>query len=318
MLQALLDGTLPQKVEVGDQSHSRLRAYFDDALFDDYLKAVSTKSRPPPISTWALRSKGNNSPAFYVRCFISDIGDSPTPRQFRTIIACTRQYISGDPDHAKLCLRIDNESRANRSDEEDITHGRHYFLAGSARGVEIIATFCGALEGLLNEGDDHTQDIPFPHMFKYIKYTEKEGAHNKPIFKWKTYVIGYPISVDECKLGKELFARLTESYFNSDIGFNIAPAGLSLSRMEKLVQERKQRVENLTRDERTKDGKIEKAIQDLRAVQRQTQDMCTDPEMRAAKVRHDEAFWERMTATQKDIQEQEKDIQEQEEAIERE
>ncbi|KAI1522786.1 hypothetical protein PtrSN001A_011594 [Pyrenophora tritici-repentis] len=146
MLQALLDGTLPQKVEVGDQSHSRLRAYFDDALFDDYLKAVSTKSRPPPISTWALRSKGNNSPAFYVRCFISDIGDSPTPRQFRTIIACTRQYISGDPDHAKLCLRIDNESRANRSDEEDITHGRHYFLAGSARGVEIIATFCGALE----------------------------------------------------------------------------------------------------------------------------------------------------------------------------
>ena len=65
-------------------------------------------------------------------------------------------------------------------------------------------------------------------LFEDICRMRFRHTDNQPMFKWKTYVIGYPTSVAECKLGEELFCRLTVSYYITGIGFNIGPAGLSI------------------------------------------------------------------------------------------
>ncbi|RMZ71499.1 hypothetical protein GMOD_00006619 [Pyrenophora seminiperda CCB06] len=284
MLQALLDGSLPQKVENQDQPDNQLREYFDDSKYPDDIKAGCTKSNPPAINPWVLRSKQDSVPAFYVRCFIDDIGHAPTPRQLRTAIACMRQYVSGNSDYDNLCVRIDNESRANRSDEDDINQGLHHFLAGSTERVENIITFCTALESVLDDlldvqveqtqdeqpqdqqiQDEQAQNRPVPFMLTYVGYTGNESnrtrqhesggeSHLKslfesvcrmnfrspddvPIFKWETYIIGYPVSPDECKMGEELYCQITQSYYNGGLGFNIAPAGLSTDSTKKLSQD---------------------------------------------------------------------------------
>lgn len=51
----------------------------------------------------------------------------------------------------------------------------------------------------------------------------------RPIHSLKDHVICYLVSLNECRLGEELFTRAGLGYYKAGLGFNIAPAGIAVS-----------------------------------------------------------------------------------------
>ncbi|KAI4936868.1 uncharacterized protein J4E92_001593 [Alternaria infectoria] len=267
MLQSILDGSLPRRLLGNDDADAGLRYHYDDSSLEAYYVAMATKAELPDVSSWVLRSKSTPCPCFYVRYITNASGESLTPRQLKQVIRCMRDYVSGDPKHIDLCVLVDNVSRGTRSSRNDIAVGAHHFLQGSAVRIGRVIAFCNALDNLLDQNkSDHpqAQDLPFKHLFKYVGYTENEADRTKrhntgdtnflqafftnicriqfkgedgvPLYNWRTYIVAFPISVEESKLGEELFCQMTQSYYHTGIGFNIAPAGISVESAVQMPQ----------------------------------------------------------------------------------
>lgn len=114
MLEAILDGTLAQKVCAGSPD---LIEYFEDTRLDRCVNA-STGPRPR-VSEWLTRLQTPYCPALYMRVFVDQEGRSPTPAQLRSVIEHLHMYISGNNDHADTCASIDNQG-SELSTPEDI------------------------------------------------------------------------------------------------------------------------------------------------------------------------------------------------------
>jgi hypothetical protein len=259
ILQSLLDDSLAEKVEGGDPSHHALADYFDQSNYVQFIQRATADSTGPHVNRWVKRHKVQFSPSFYVRILANANGQSPTPVQMRKVITRMRQYISGDLGYVDECVAIDNAFRSNRSDATNIRDRQHYFLEGSVQRVQVILTFCEALEDLLQTHappGSMAESMPFKYKVKYFGFTTNDSERNKrhdagrtnwlkalyhsickaefhdadnqPEFTWHHYVIGFPVSVDECHLGEEIFCQIGCGYFHTGLGFNIQPAGISI------------------------------------------------------------------------------------------
>jgi hypothetical protein len=259
MLQAVLDDSRTDKVMSGDAAHAALSDYFDQEKFEEFA------ARPPSTAglrtnRWVLRHKSQFAPAFHVRVLADAQGESPTPVQLRRVILRMRQYVSGNADYIDECVAIDNISRSTRSDRISIAERQHYFLDGSTQRVQAILTFCEALDLLLQTHApprSPQESLPFKYKLKYFGFTvndtvrsrnheagntnwlksffhsicrvEFKDADDQPVFYWHHHVIGFATSVEECHLGEELFCQIGSGYYQTGLGFNIQPAGLSVN-----------------------------------------------------------------------------------------
>jgi len=167
---------------------------------------------------------------------------------------------TNNPSYVDVCVDIDNAKRHNTSDRENIMQREHFFLNGSLQRVQVILTFCEALEDLLQThapAGSPQESQPFKFKAKYFGYTTNDAERSKrhdagttnwlksfyhsicktefhdptgtPDFTWHHYVVGFAVSVDECHIGEELFCQIGSGYYNTGVGFNIQPAGISVS-----------------------------------------------------------------------------------------
>lgn len=260
MLKALSDDTLAQKVQSEDPADEQLADYFDQSNYEAFIGRDQSRMTVPHVNQWIKRHKNQFAPSFYVHILADADGQSPTPIQLRRVVGRMRQYVSGDIGYADECIAIDNASRSNRSDYANISERQHYFLDGSTQRVQIILTFCEALEDLLlthAPPGSREESVPFKHQAKYFGFTVNDTDRNKrhetgntnwlkalyhsickvefhdedgqPEFDWHHYVIGFATSVDECHIGEELFCQIGSGYYYTGLGFNIQHAGTSVN-----------------------------------------------------------------------------------------
>jgi hypothetical protein len=233
LLRSLLDGTLNVKVAGQD---AELHGYFTGGY-------------------WTARQSGSFAPIHYVRIFGDRHGKSPSPRQLFLVLDDLAKYVSGDPQHDDTCAEIDGMSGRSRSEAADIREGLHHFFEGSVGRPPVLLTFIEAHKAYLATIADDQHDQPIPHPLQYVGFTTSVGRraaeHDNgstswltslfdavcrrlfqrpdggPVFRFELYVVAFPVSRDECKLGEELLSRMCKSYFYTGLGFNIQAAGVS-------------------------------------------------------------------------------------------
>ncbi|KAF2732527.1 hypothetical protein EJ04DRAFT_578286 [Polyplosphaeria fusca] len=153
-------------------------------------------SDPERQSEWYERKSEPFAPAIYV-CMPADSGgESLTPFELRIVILRMRQYVSGDPQFHQQNAEIDCQSRG-KSRPSDIARGRHFYLNGSSNRVLQILCWC----------------------FDTEAYLDREA----PV--WNPCQSQLRV---KCR-DREIFTRIGGGYHYTGRGFNIAPAGLSVS-----------------------------------------------------------------------------------------
>jgi hypothetical protein len=238
ILQALLDGDLASKVIAGAPEDAELCRHFDD---DDY---------------WMVRNGGGFAPVHYVRIFADAAGKPPSPAQLYTVVDILEKYASGKREHDQLCADVDGQIPRGSSTAASIQQGLHRWFDGNAARVTMLLTFAAALKAYLDKIPQHSRDQPIPDSLKYVGFSivekSRTSSHNtgttswlmalffcacklsfhnagRALFEFSTYIVAYPITRDECKLGEELFCRMCKSYYQGGLGFNIQHAGLSVA-----------------------------------------------------------------------------------------
>jgi hypothetical protein len=63
------------------------------------------------------------------------------------------------------------------------------------------------------------------HSILKVEFHDENGI---PEFDWHHYVVGFPVSVDECHLGEEIFCQIGNGYYYTGLGSNIQPAGIAV------------------------------------------------------------------------------------------
>ncbi|EOA82416.1 hypothetical protein ACJQWK_04656 [Exserohilum turcicum] len=84
--------------------------------------------------------------------------------------------------------------------------------------------------------------------------------HGLPVFHWKTYIVGFPTSVEERQLGEEIYFQITQSYYDTGLGFNIAPAGLSIQSANKLSPDKSKQLRSIRNDSKTYQDQIQAEV----------------------------------------------------------
>jgi hypothetical protein len=64
------------------------------------------------------------------------------------------------------------------------------------------------------------------HSILKVEFHDEDG---QPELAWHHYVVDFPVSVDECHLGEEIFCQIENGYYYTGLGFNIQPAGIAVS-----------------------------------------------------------------------------------------
>ncbi|OSS48889.1 hypothetical protein B5807_06791 [Epicoccum nigrum] len=252
VLQALVDGSLPRKVNDPSPEDMDVFYHFDRKNLEQYYKKSDVD-----VSYWITRQhdNGNFVPVIYARILHDAKGRSPTPAQLLQVADYLHNYVSGNPLHDSICAEIDNQIKPGTSSEADIRNGRHKFLKGKPDRAQVIVTFATALQTVLRDVDRNVHNQPWNRNLKYIGYTDNASARssqhdyqtsswlmdlfthvcrllfeekNKPVFQFQSYTLAYLISFSECELAEELLCRIGGGYYYGGLGFNLQNAGLSV------------------------------------------------------------------------------------------
>jgi len=126
-----------------------------------------------PDSPWQMRTLEKFAPAIYVRPFVDDRGESPTPRQFCQVAQVLFGYAYGlDLD---MALRIDTALYPSQqpSTLAGLKEGRHYYLACSQKRALKVATWCHAIMNLADvKTPEDQKDTPMKQPRVHCGYTK--------------------------------------------------------------------------------------------------------------------------------------------------
>lgn len=197
-------------------------------------------------SEWLEPSAEEDTPLVYARILVDEHSQMPTSAQYTTVIARLRAYISGTPQSFDGAAELDTDNR-HQATREDIRRGDYRWLAGQTKRVQVVETFCMALQ--IRIKDD---TIKTPQM--YIGYTkdteERREQHDKgdssswlqqlvlAAFKAEFPDNGFRL-IDreicymafewEVGLAEAFLTVLTDSYYQTGGGFNVVPGGIQVT-----------------------------------------------------------------------------------------
>ena len=197
----LIDATYNQEKEEGGNTHDltylgwrlRLRYLFASITLnvlrytlDGSLARRDLSETDPdivkhfhPDSLWQMRTLEKFAPAIYVRPFVDDRGESPTPRQFCQVAQVLFGYAYGlDLD---MALRIDTVLHPSQqpSTLAELKEGRHYYLACSQKRALKVATWCHAIMTLADvQTPEDQKDTPMKQPRVHCSYS-KSISHRK-------------------------------------------------------------------------------------------------------------------------------------------
>ncbi|KAI4643291.1 uncharacterized protein J4E79_011231 [Alternaria viburni] len=128
---------------------------------------------------WQMRTLEKFAPAIYVRPFVDDRGESPTPRQFCQVAQVLFNYAYGlDLD---MALRIDTALYPFQqpSTLAGLKEGRHYYLACSQKRALKVATWCHAIMTLADlKTPEDQKDTPMKQPRVHCGYS-RSISHRK-------------------------------------------------------------------------------------------------------------------------------------------
>jgi hypothetical protein len=107
-----IDGSLPFRVA---RDGKEIFKYFDETAHE--------------LHPCVLQYHQKFSPIIYVRWLVDPRGCSPTPNEFKAVVAELRNHVSGDPRHFDDAAKIE-QTKDRGADRDDIEKGRHAFLKG--------------------------------------------------------------------------------------------------------------------------------------------------------------------------------------------
>jgi hypothetical protein len=199
--------------------------------------------------SWSKRSDYHFAPGVYCKHLVNQKGLSPTPNEFRRVIACLRSYISGGSKTAK---DVDNALGRNQSARQDVDKGAHFYLNGSKTRVTMTITFCQALENRLDKIPSEEQDDPLKIPLKYVGYSKhinkRQKGHEGGRSNWLMMLVQAALRVEdlpgydmhiypvcflanprEAPISEVLISVVTNSFYDTGGGFGVYQSGIKVS-----------------------------------------------------------------------------------------